>query len=644
MAESTLGNLIEETNAEIEFRKEKINNLFEEAGEVFKGIDEEMVNLVGKIVEYGLTLSDIDIINIQLDEKKEMLKHSLEIINLDKLICESDAIAKTDLENSLLKFFEIRQKMKNYNQIESKLINNLRRKYDKTEIEISENVSLTWMKFLEISQSEIIIKQYLIKPRKLTIEHFLELVNEAGMIESIYKKLDENLELIMKNIQFINVTEAFEDESYILKLENLGIEHSIDEILQNLMKIINALFCKVFSSNQKYFSKFNFKNFLEPFIAYIKNISAKCVFSIENYHYTYHKLWNFENQLSLKGFIPNNYRNLSHIIENCEEFHILQEQFNVLSQVKELLLSPMDRNTVGIIDTSIVKGTGTKCISENTQKIIDIIFSLLDNANSQKTTPLALHKIKLAKQCLQLFQALRPYSANIHDKSLLSLSLLYNDCEHMIDQIHLIDSDYTPNLPNNLKYILYLDDLIEILRKDGKTAYSSIVDQWKKKVIESVQYINLTMIDTKGPEIERSLDTAINLLTTIKNSCDGILPWLDLHTIIGTILDSLISHIISLIIKLEDIYPEDTPMLKHLMDKISECSELFTNSTPGRFTPSWDKLELLIEIFDSELKGIVQMHKDHKFKDKFTLYEIRQLVKALYVDSPQRTEELRLLV
>lgn len=353
---------------------------------------------------------------------------------------------------------------------------------------------------------------------------------------------------------------------------------------------------------------------------------------------------NFENLLNRKRYVESSYRDLSLIIESCEEYHESKEQSTTLDKVKVLSLSAAV-NTIGVPDPSSSDPNKTMCLSENTKNIIDIVYNLLDKASRQKKNSLLISNLKLSRECLQLFQALKMLSLSLDQNNKLLLSALaYNDYEYAIDCIYHISSEFTPNLQKNLQYLLYLDDLIQILRIDSKSIYSSIVDEYKKKVIDCTKFINLISIDTKYPEIEKKLDEALNHIKYIKNTCDGILPSKDLHAIIGTTFDYLLAHIISLIVKLEDICTEDTPLLKHLMWKVFECSNLFTPESPKEFTTNWQKLELLIDIFDSDLLGIVKMHQQHKFKDKFNLYEIRQLVKALYVESEQRAEGLKFLI
>lgn len=233
---------------------------------------------------------------------------------------------------------------------------------------------------------------------------------------------------------------------------------------------------------------------------------------------------------------------------------------------------------------------------------------------------------------LTLFRALSP---RIY-ASLDSPIIQYNDTMALLSSLEMTDTDR------------------ELVLNHAKRCVTSMLSD-KQAALSS--YLSKTngFADCNASSNLGACQSAISQCTELIHACHsdwsrhGSLP--NVSRLAGSLVEVLVSSMISGIQSQEDISEDESNELTRLIEQVSRLEDLFrdpskpTGAGAGEedgpqtlvafYVPSWIKFQYLGEILQSKLVDIMYLFKDGVLVD-FTPTELVRLVRALFADSDHR--------
>ena len=317
---------------------------------------------------------------------------------------------------------------------------------------------------------------------------------------------------------------------------------------------------------------------------------------------------------------------LSFIIFNCKEVCITKNKHQIIHELRKTL---NHSNSVVLIE-------GLMKISENTKNYVFILENLLKSPGNSENQKFV--NVSTVREGVALFQALRGvFSTN----SLMDIVLFCNDSEYFISKIQEF-SIYQPNFSENLAFLLDFSDIIPLIESELNTNYEKITENYKLIIKEKSHQFDFKEFEKNFLRQEAVL---LSILKIIKN-CEfrGVLPDKKSYVLLGNIIDELIFQTISKVLSLEDIFINETYLLKNFFDKIFDLKEYFDGHSPVEYSKEWERLEGLLEIIEGKLIDIVKMYERKRFEGIFNARQLRSLILALFINSEKRKNALKIIV
>ncbi|BEJ01690.1 hypothetical protein CcaverHIS631_0603720 [Cutaneotrichosporon cavernicola] len=150
--------------------------------------------------------------------------------------------------------------------------------------------------------------------------------------------------------------------------------------------------------------------------------------------------------------------------------------------------------------------------------------------------------------------------------------------------------------------------------------------------------------DTTNPSSFMQVEHAVlQVVTFFKNIATQLATYVDgevYHTVLGKLVESSVTGILSSVLALEDITELESLRIGSLLSSVEALGNLFQRdhanvSTVAAFVPNWIKFGYLNELLRAKLVEITYLYDNGSLVD-FNSKELGGLVRALFADSPQR--------
>lgn len=661
MEPACLDDKINEICLSLQQERNFLTSITNHQSEEFLQTSSKINELLNRLDKLGISISNLEEINSKVHEMRQVHSVCQVLAKLHSELERFNSVLNYSLEEAVSLYVANKEKVESLGNEDSPLMKTILEKLSEQGGTLRAQLESAWSEAVYVDTDVVRVQKCIKKGSVfLSLTELLELLEKLDLKQNkktqLLEKLTQNV-LALGSCRVKLVEQKNESRLDFFK-ENETSE--ISEVLNRLEIFIDFV---VSEFNVLSLGKTILEDIAVPHLlsALFLSISEKAVSSEEYQTYVCSVIKEFENHLAETKVVEKNYQELSNQIKNSHENLLKNRETSVLNYVRELVLSEdvktvevsdfTERNSVSslLVENNKKKASNSgnfklplMSISENTHKLVEKFYEVLEEALSQSKESSLLKLLKLSRSIITLFKALKAHSLGHKKSQPLAAALFYNNCVYVTHHLVLMPASYMPRVPPHLKYSVYMADLIPLIKTEADSIFSEMFNGQKDNILNCLKGIKLQDIELRYSEMEKMLDRALGVLSGTARTWKEVLSAQDYCKAVGKLGDSLIAHMISLVLKLNFISTDDTPPLTQLISKLFGIGQML--DSPSQYFEHWERLNLLVKILDSDLMGIVEMHNQGLYKGKFTLYEIRQLVKAIFEDNQNRTDALKQLV
>ncbi|KAI0758621.1 Centromere/kinetochore Zw10-domain-containing protein [Irpex lacteus] len=293
-------------------------------------------------------------------------------------------------------------------------------------------------------------------------------------------------------------------------------------------------------------------------------------------------------------------------VNGATRIHVQTESYLVAGRMKELL---------ALVDEII-------------REAADLTSSGVFSSHVSSHTSVGGTIAPTAASVLDLYRALYPVHAASKLASTAKWSLLFaNNCTWLSGEVVRVDGKAVGAGDK-------LGECVERLREVGELWYEDVVET----LAEAQGFVGTT-----DQERYDECEAAVNrVLQHVRRFSQQV------KVPVGTVIDVALSRILGDVLALEDITAEESNKLSELCRIMNSLEGLFVEnpdlpSFVVDYVPSWFKFSYLSELLEASMIDITYLFEEGALVD-FTIEELVNLVRALFADTPARTNTINKLM
>ena len=293
-------------------------------------------------------------------------------------------------------------------------------------------------------------------------------------------------------------------------------------------------------------------------------------------------------------------------------------------------------------DSKLVFEIDKMQVSDSVIKIVEKLQDFMQEA-VKKPTAAALEMLICARACVQLFYCLRHYSQEVSIRnSHISSALFHNDCLYFSHHLVLISTEIGPHMPATVSGLHSISDFEPLIKSKAMDCFLYLCEDVKKVIDEKMKQLNVVKLSGNFENAEETALAVVSQITTEAKSLENVLSQNDFSHFLGTIVEFAIESLVEKILNLDQIARDDETALQQIIDLFLGLGQLFSQS-PSEFVASWRKLEVVKEILENDMNGILKLFAEGKVAEALTFEELTKLIEAMFEDSPKRRESLKVM-
>ncbi|KAJ3557317.1 hypothetical protein NM688_g1539 [Phlebia brevispora] len=251
-------------------------------------------------------------------------------------------------------------------------------------------------------------------------------------------------------------------------------------------------------------------------------------------------------------------------------------------------------------------------------------------------------------QVLDLHRALYPVAAASILSGSPKWSMYYsNDCLWLSEQVTAVAS--RTSIPSITR---------DKLREAGEV-YKLLADSWYDDTVSGQERrINATLDKAEGfigttdqdrfDECEAAVNSVLQNIRRVAQQCKTVLTKSKYYQAIGSIINTALGRILGDILALPDITEVESHKLSELCRILNALEGLFVEgpeqpSFVVAYVPLWLKYSYLSELLEASIADISYLFEEGALVD-FEIGELVNLIKALFADTPLRTNTINKLM
>lgn len=281
-------------------------------------------------------------------------------------------------------------------------------------------------------------------------------------------------------------------------------------------------------------------------------------------------------------------------------------------------------------------------VSDSVAKLVECLQSFMEEI-AQNSPAAALEMLISARECVQLFYSLRRFSQdnNIHN-SHLSAALFHNDCLYFGHHLVLISAEMRPHLPDTATGLQVISDFEPLIKFRAADCFLYLCEDIKLAIEEKMRQLSLVKLSGNSEEAEDVVLAVVSQISTEARSLENVFSEEDFGQFLSTIVEFAAGNVLEKVFALQQIARDDETALQQLIDQLFSLGQLFTQQ-PGACVPSWRKLEVVKEILENDMNGILKLFAEGKVAQTLSSADLTKLIEAMFEDSPKRRECLRIM-
>uniref|UniRef100_A0A2R5L8Y8 Putative centromere/kinetochore protein zw10 involved in mitotic chromosome segregation n=1 Tax=Ornithodoros turicata TaxID=34597 RepID=A0A2R5L8Y8_9ACAR len=365
------------------------------------------------------------------------------------------------------------------------------------------------------------------------------------------------------------------------------------------------------------------------------------------------ELLDFHNQLIGIHFLSAGASQFSSFTTDLESLCINKRSQNILMKARELMKQPLhETSVVGVVGVaekqklkSIEDGLDGSIfmfpksqVSKHSVEVVDLMKSLVSEAKDGQAD--RVWYMNTVRNICELYCGVVPV---IHKHAIETIpqqtAIHHNNCMYLAHELLELAASMTG---------VTIVDLALKLRKLGVTPF---LDQMKKQREHLLDFLRDVSSYEDSGAIERAVQRCLYHLQQLKKVWSDVLPVPVYLKAIGTLLNSVVEHITTSIVDMEDISSTLSEDLMATLDRmITQATELFDVAdspqdervAASNHVQKWKKVCELKSLLGYNLRQVVDRWADGKgpLAVCFTSEEVKKLVRALFQNTDRRAAAL----
>ena len=291
--------------------------------------------------------------------------------------------------------------------------------------------------------------------------------------------------------------------------------------------------------------------------------------------------------------------------------------------------------------------TVSKCVKE----FVNLLHETLRDCYARETAADKLEMFRTARDMVELFRAVIPTQ---HKRDIATIPMAaavhYNNCMYVAHYLIVTSVQIQQHLKPHHSFATFVDQ-IPFVRQMGEDAFQQEMKKQRNSILGSLkEFCDFSDVsgENKRDEVYRGVRQGLFQITQLSRVYKEALPAHVHKDSVGSLLDSLVSHVVKGILALEDIVSADASELHEILDIILEKGPSIMQFSKEQakdvslYCASWIKLQDLAFILNARLYEIVDRWAQGKgsLAQHFKPVEVRTLIKALFTNTDRRAAAL----
>ncbi|CAG8543014.1 3731_t:CDS:10, partial [Acaulospora morrowiae] len=292
-------------------------------------------------------------------------------------------------------------------------------------------------------------------------------------------------------------------------------------------------------------------------------------------------------------------------------------------------------------------------ITVKSKPLIDLTINTLNEARNLNPKS----GIRLYQATLDLFDLYRAIMPVYHSEDFVndpSLTMLFrNDCVWLADQLITVQDDYinclssldSNNLDGGNNKILY-NEAADRLRELGSEWWDIQLDKQKslfRKDLDEMGGVQQSANDERFEICQRTMNKIVDKMNHLSRILKGILLPTEYYSILGILVDEVLTIMIENLEDLYDISAEESNQLNLIYSRLLILENIFNKNKPNTIennVKSWNKFRQITDILVLSFAEIMNRFRASEL-DCFTTKELEGLICALFADTELRERNLQ---
>nr|XP_043620599.1 centromere/kinetochore protein zw10 homolog isoform X2 [Erigeron canadensis] len=376
----------------------------------------------------------------------------------------------------------------------------------------------------------------------------------------------------------------------------------------------------------------------------------------------------FEKSLKEVAFISSGKdERLTNFADNVEVHFATRKKVEILATVRELLQKSdfklpkaYSRENAGYKNGGNVDllFSSERCvISEAASRLMEVVHQTLKDICLSPAT-VALEFYHAARDALLMYEAVIPVKLERQLDGINQVAvLIHNDCLFLSQEILGLPFQYQSDFPTSMKGAAFIDLGIryKLMAEEILLRQVQLVKHNLMEAIDGADGFQNTHQPKRRESAEFSIDQVAFILEKVRIIWEPLLLPLTYKGSMCSVLEAVCSRMTKDILLLDDIAADETLQIQRLihmlLNNLSSLMEslvaIYQTTKPqgassasiDDLVPSLPRLRILADMMDMPLKSITASWENGELANfGYTSSEVRDLISAIFTDSPLRKE------
>lgn len=297
------------------------------------------------------------------------------------------------------------------------------------------------------------------------------------------------------------------------------------------------------------------------------------------------------------------------------------------------------KDVLNVIESAIREGRALSASDPFQLSRADVLAQTPKDGASNPATLV----LQAASSALELFRGLYTVQLGGDLKSGAAMKRV-NDALYLSDEVARILRTEGKRIPTSAK--IKLEEARDRLKSIGEAWFEDALDKQEdalQLILSKANHFTDTGDQDTFDTCEETLTEALRAVRGVAPQWKAVLPRTKYLASLGALVDSMLTAVLEDVLALGDIPEVESHRLAELCRMLGSLEGLFVEGSESSlavaYVPSWLKFSYLSELLEASIADIMYLFDEGALVD-FSIEELVKLVRALFADTPLRTNAI----